>query len=121
MFCRSREPAAGPRCRQTRDSCFSKTSVTFPTSRCRKDSSPQSTNSSKAGGRREVAVTKPSLIALVMVFACDPGGAIAVVPLPGTSWILEEVGGAQAVARGRRSEEHTSELQSPCNLVCRLL
>src|SRR2546426_8466193 len=25
------------------------------------------------------------------------------------------------VDRGRRSEEHTSELQSPCNLVCRLL
>src|SRR2546426_9323189 len=24
-------------------------------------------------------------------------------------------------AGGRRSEEHTSELQSPCNLVCRLL
>src|SRR2546426_4798332 len=24
-------------------------------------------------------------------------------------------------ARNRRSEEHTSELQSPCNLVCRLL
>src|SRR5256885_12593804 len=24
-------------------------------------------------------------------------------------------------SRGRRSEEHTSELQSPCNLVCRLL
>src|SRR5256885_10306523 len=24
-------------------------------------------------------------------------------------------------APGRRSEEHTSELQSPCNLVCRLL
>src|SRR5256885_6506762 len=23
--------------------------------------------------------------------------------------------------RGQRSEEHTSELQSPCNLVCRLL
>src|SRR5256885_3622873 len=27
----------------------------------------------------------------------------------------------QLLARGRRSEEHTSELQSPCNLVCRLL
>src|SRR5256885_8421241 len=28
----------------------------------------------------------------------------------------------QAPERGRsRSEEHTSELQSPCNLVCRLL
>src|SRR2546426_6650039 len=33
--------------------------------------------------------------------------------------------GADAVAKsppdGYRSEEHTSELQSPCNLVCRLL
>src|SRR5256885_4302616 len=25
------------------------------------------------------------------------------------------------IARPNRSEEHTSELQSPCNLVCRLL
>src|SRR5256885_8142202 len=28
---------------------------------------------------------------------------------------------APARLRARRSEEHTSELQSPCNLVCRLL
>src|SRR2546426_6983719 len=27
----------------------------------------------------------------------------------------------QVEAREQRSEEHTSELQSPCNLVCRLL
>src|SRR5256885_12261841 len=27
----------------------------------------------------------------------------------------------QALPMMRRSEEHTSELQSPCNLVCRLL
>src|SRR5256885_3629922 len=27
----------------------------------------------------------------------------------------------QADPHARRSEEHTSELQSPCNLVCRLL
>src|SRR2546426_4864534 len=27
----------------------------------------------------------------------------------------------QIMNRGGRSEEHTSELQSPCNLVCRLL
>src|SRR5256885_11682086 len=27
----------------------------------------------------------------------------------------------QALQRDIRSEEHTSELQSPCNLVCRLL
>src|SRR5256885_10550441 len=29
--------------------------------------------------------------------------------------------GTLATASGERSEEHTSELQSPCNLVCRLL
>src|SRR5256885_15180535 len=29
--------------------------------------------------------------------------------------------GAQHDRERRRSEEHTSELQSPCNLVCRLL
>src|SRR3989454_6094276 len=29
--------------------------------------------------------------------------------------------GADAVTLEQRSEEHTSELQSPCNLVCRLL
>src|SRR2546426_7231141 len=28
---------------------------------------------------------------------------------------------ARAAPPGSRSEEHTSELQSPCNLVCRLL
>src|SRR5256885_7094510 len=28
---------------------------------------------------------------------------------------------AQRRQQGARSEEHTSELQSPCNLVCRLL
>src|ERR1022692_659772 len=28
---------------------------------------------------------------------------------------------AGATTAGSRSEEHTSELQSPCNLVCRLL
>src|SRR5256885_11845273 len=33
---------------------------------------------------------------------------------------LERDDGLRVPAR-RRSEEHTSELQSPCNLVCRLL
>src|SRR2546426_6760822 len=33
--------------------------------------------------------------------------------------ILE--GDAEQLGGARRSEEHTSELQSPCNLVCRLL
>src|SRR5256885_13186164 len=31
------------------------------------------------------------------------------------------VGGYSKTLAGSRSEEHTSELQSPCNLVCRLL
>src|SRR5256885_7885947 len=41
---------------------------------------------------------------------------------------VDEMGGglleqrvAGEVGGGERSEEHTSELQSPCNLVCRLL
>src|SRR2546426_6313733 len=37
--------------------------------------------------------------------------------------IVEPAGGKVEVGRRgpERSEEHTSELQSPCNLVCRLL
>src|SRR2546426_9323419 len=35
--------------------------------------------------------------------------------------VLEAVIGRAVSALKRRSEEHTSELQSPCNLVCRLL
>src|SRR5256885_3988852 len=35
--------------------------------------------------------------------------------------VLPDLGAAQSARVGTRSEEHTSELQSPCNLVCRLL
>src|SRR5256885_10630295 len=35
--------------------------------------------------------------------------------------VLEKAYGYLKDGRGLRSEEHTSELQSPCNLVCRLL
>src|SRR5256885_6887563 len=42
-------------------------------------------------------------------------------PVPsGLSGPLGYIGECGAVL-GARSEEHTSELQSPCNLVCRLL
>src|SRR2546426_3092092 len=34
---------------------------------------------------------------------------------------LEAVSPGGPAAKAGRSEEHTSELQSPCNLVCRLL
>src|SRR5256885_6470090 len=35
--------------------------------------------------------------------------------------LLDESGNFTIVLNDERSEEHTSELQSPCNLVCRLL
>src|SRR2546426_7819291 len=35
--------------------------------------------------------------------------------------LLEDDFGVAAQVGAMRSEEHTSELQSPCNLVCRLL
>src|SRR5256885_14881265 len=39
-----------------------------------------------------------------------------------TNIVLAEFGFQDRVVEiNRRSEEHTSELQSPCNLVCRLL
>src|SRR5205807_10334618 len=45
--------------------------------------------------------------------------------LPGDFGVCRHRYGARSRTRGRargiRSEEHTSELQSPCNLVCRLL
>src|SRR5256885_3409715 len=50
-----------------------------------------------------------------------PGGGT---PARGEGAARESVARAEAgiVARtAHRSEEHTSELQSPCNLVCRLL
>src|SRR5256885_12881498 len=35
--------------------------------------------------------------------------------------VVDDYGHHPAEIRATRSEEHTSELQSPCNLVCRLL
>src|SRR5256885_10697754 len=41
-------------------------------------------------------------------------------PHPPTPWAQESQSSAES-SHSSRSEEHTSELQSPCNLVCRLL
>src|SRR5256885_11566541 len=41
--------------------------------------------------------------------------------LSGHAGIARDFGHAAGFIDGVRSEEHTSELQSPCNLVCRLL
>src|SRR5256885_12818305 len=47
-----------------------------------------------------------------------PGEGLVPQPFQLFGW--EEARGVEATTDGR-SEEHTSELQSPCNLVCRLL
>src|SRR2546426_6826492 len=48
----------------------------------------------------------------------EVGPTLSTIGAPATA----VAGGPQRAGRSRqRSEEHTSELQSPCNLVCRLL
>src|SRR5256885_13262071 len=56
-----------------------------------------------------------------MTRVCKPGGTVLLQDLDGQLlWHYPEDPGVQSTAVDR-SEEHTSELQSPCNLVCRLL
>src|SRR2546426_8570121 len=51
-----------------------------------------------------------------------PSGAVRAPGGRGGEWRVDRLPAAAGAGRGRRrSEEHTSELQSPCNLVCRLL
>src|SRR2546426_2639801 len=67
---------------------------------------------SRVGARRLSAVRHPASLVLRdrRVRRTDHAG-------PG----LARADAGSRVAAARRSEEHTSELQSPCNLVCRLL
>src|SRR6266850_6077807 len=57
-------------------------------------------------------------IAVLILFAL--WGLIYMVGLS-TPALLDDADTVHAEAARERSEEHTSELQSPCNLVCRLL
>src|SRR2546426_6627657 len=73
--------------------------------------------SSKPGTNcRPPATRKPSSS---LGNGCRPGGALSAAP---ATWSCS-LAGMQGETWWRlcRSEEHTSELQSPCNLVCRLL
>src|SRR2546426_8595230 len=54
--------------------------------------------------------------ALPIFLLAPVGGGLGVLRVEGRS---SEIGGTMELRA--RSEEHTSELQSPCNLVCRLL
>lgn len=44
-------------------------------------------------------------VALLTMCACNGGSAAAGIPLPGTSWVLEEVGEVPAIQRGRATLE----------------
>src|SRR5256885_5344919 len=63
---------------------------------------------------------RSTLFPYTTLFRSHPGVAVAVRDVDLALWRQRRVGAA--VERlAARSEEHTSELQSPCNLVCRLL
>src|SRR5256885_10505674 len=74
---------------------------------------------------------RSTLFPYTTLFRSGIGRALLVRPDGGArqlSGARRPVGGMARLAPGRsraqplaRSEEHTSELQSPCNLVCRLL
>src|SRR5256885_9944648 len=55
------------------------------------------------------------------VFFVAPGDLAQSMGVPGQTAHPKVTSAMEDVTFGCRSEEHTSELQSPCNLVCRLL
>src|SRR5256885_6983040 len=61
------------------------------------------------------------LIDHVETYAVPVGFAIGLAIGLYAYWKGKNQKGAEAKTGASRSEEHTSELQSPCNLVCRLL
>src|SRR2546426_7138644 len=69
---------------------------------------------SRGTSRAERAAVPPTLKSRVNAGAPGAWSARAYTPEPDLSVPLRS-------GSGVRSEEHTSELQSPCNLVCRLL
>src|SRR5256885_13099233 len=67
----------------------------------------------------DTATTEIYTLSLHDALPIYPGKSWFSVPRPYVSH--EPIDAAPARAEPVRSEEHTSELQSPCNLVCRLL
>src|SRR5256885_5124710 len=72
-------------------------------------------------GYRPAVVNLQSVLIFVPL-AFDPYYLrVVLAAMLGFGLLLGSVGSYLGVRRFLRSEEHTSELQSPCNLVCRLL
>src|SRR5256885_10240068 len=73
-------------------------------------------------GIRDYKVTGVQTCALPILFLRDITTSSAVPRiLSGPALMITVSGLAVSSSAVPRSEEHTSELQSPCNLVCRLL
>src|SRR5256885_17005712 len=105
--------------RSTTDVCSNRPTSTAPPTKLRSAPAPPRRTPHFARGRSE---TRPQVTA----------AAPKKIPKPGTKAHAPSTSNGQlrlANGAGRgsirevclRSEEHTSELQSPCNLVCRLL
>src|SRR5205807_8873216 len=91
--------------------------LSFPTRRSSDLSRVPGGRAERRAGRRLVRLREPHRAAIL------PGpkrGLLAARP-PDPRCVLARRGSGGRAARSPRSEEHTSELQSPCNLVCRLL
>src|SRR6266446_4676587 len=67
----------------------------------------------------DTATTEIYTLSLHDALPISPSAGLSAKIRRSSSWITK--GCARPAASLSRSEEHTSELQSPCNLVCRLL
>src|SRR3989454_5555172 len=74
----------------------------------------------KVTGVQTCALPICSLLPPLYSLARQPGCAATNAICPPNAVIVPP-GVTSRQSHGSRSEEHTSELQSPCNLVCRLL
>src|SRR2546426_7888991 len=73
-----------------------------------------------AASQAEAATPTPAVPAAAP--AAEPAGAVVEVKMTGNGTSIAAFEPNKlSIKAGTRSEEHTSELQSPCNLVCRLL
>src|SRR2546426_3304426 len=70
--------------------------------------------------RSSTPIARHAAIIALPTEAARSRGAIATIAEPAPDSVAPNAP-APCAAATSRSEEHTSELQSPCNLVCRLL
>src|SRR5256885_4202921 len=75
----------------------------------------------RAGHRVQVVANGPDALTLLRQQPIDLVLLDVLMPQMSGYEVLQRLTAEEALREIPRSEEHTSELQSPCNLVCRLL